>query len=255
MSMFVSSENIKVYPTAFRGSDSRDTDSCLMSEKNITGLKKISSIDGFNNYVNFIENGGDYKVDLTLSGYRFTFNFSVVNANPGGVGHTSGNDVLYAGIKIVNDELYPNTETTNRVLDEAGKFKGLTITYSESDFDDNFIYIKIGYWDSSNTTWKPFTTNNNLKLLSSEISNDNLGTKNIREQFDTNVANITTENVTTINLNTNTGNIYKNNQSVIIPPYTNTGQHSTVNKVLSVNASGALYWRETYDGTVEITRS
>jgi hypothetical protein len=52
--MFISSGNIKVYPTAFRGNTSGDTNSCLMSEENITNLRRVSGIDKFNNYINFI---------------------------------------------------------------------------------------------------------------------------------------------------------------------------------------------------------
>ena len=251
MSMFISSGNIKVYPTAFRDNASGDTNSCLMSEKNITNLKKVSSINNFNNYVNFIEGSGDFTVDLTLSGYKFIFNFSNVSS----LSHTSGRDDLYAGIKIVNDELYPNTGTANRILDENGAFKGLTITDNVSDFDNNFIYIKIGYWNSSNSVWSPFTTNNNLKLLASEVSYDNLGAKNITEQFDTGTLNVSDDATIgddvsvggDINL---TGDIIKGNQSVIIPPYTT----SNVNYVLSiekVTISGQqvarLVWRQYYN--------
>ena len=249
--MFISSGNIKVYPTAFRDNASRDTNSCLMSEKNITSLRRVSSIDNFNNYVNFTDSSGDYIVNLILSGYKFIFNFSVVNANPGGVSHTSGRDDLYAGIKIVNDELYPNTDTANRVLDENGAFKGLTITDNVSDFNNNFIYIKIGYWNSSNNVWSPFTTNNNLKLLASEVANDNLGTKNISEQFDTNTLNATTLNsttinATTINLDNSDGHIKKNGKNVEVLDY----RSVTPGSVLSVDSNHELVWREPYEGSL-----
>lgn len=250
--MFISSGNIKVYPTAFRDNASGDTNSCLMSEKNITNLKKVSSINNLNNYVNFIEGSGDFTVDLTLSGYKFIFNFSNVSS----LSHTSGRDDLYAGIKIVNDELYPNTGTANRILDENGAFKGLTITDNVSDFDNNFIYIKIGYWNSSNNVWNPFTTNNNLKLLSNEVANDNLGTKNLSEQFDTNTVNANTINAntinaniinaTTINLDDSDGHIKKNGKNVEVKDYRNV----TPGSVLSVNSNHELVWREPYDGSL-----
>lgn len=117
---YVSSQNVSVFPSAFRRSDDSHKDSYLLTERNLGNLNS-SSLD----YDSYVEDAGDTVV-IVLGGYRFVV---VKNALP-------ATRPLFANIKINNTGNLSsfNDDTT---LDVGGNFVGL---YFGSDADEDATY-------------------------------------------------------------------------------------------------------------------
>lgn len=247
--MFLNSTDVKVYPTGYRKNNIGDVNSGMMTEKNLTYLKKLSENAKFNSYFKASKdvNSNTYIFDLDLEGYHFEFGL-----DPEGLKDTGLliSDEIWAYIELkpqnINlDEttllLSPIDESNNNnVLDvednDVMVFKGLGLVLGSTlpsplpTFRIQLFKTQLDETDPENPLYKWVLCNNkNLKLQSNEISNDAEGNKNITEQFDTKVINIKEM----IQLNgVNAGN----------------------NKLLgskTINGVVTLVWVDEYDGTYE----
>jgi hypothetical protein len=242
--MFLDSTDVKVYPTGYRKNSIGDVNSGMMTEKNLTYLKKLSENAKFNSYFKASKdvNSNTYTFDLDLEGYHFEFDLDPEDLKDTDL-LVSDEIWAYIELKPKNINL---TETTlllspidesnnNNVLDVEDDnvmiFKGLGLVLGSalpSPLPTFRIQLFKTQLNNSIYEWV-LCDNKNLKLQSNEISNDAEGNKNITEQFDTKVINIKEM----IQLNgVNAGN----------------------NKLLgskTINGVVTLVWVDEYNGTYE----
>lgn len=109
---YVSSQNVSVFPSAFRRSDDSHKGSYLLTERNLGNLNS-SSLD----YESYVEDAGD-NVVIVLGGYRFVVVRDALSAI------RQENNSLFANIKISNTgNLWSFDDNTT--LDVGGNFVGL----------------------------------------------------------------------------------------------------------------------------------
>ena len=150
MAKFLSSNKVKVFPTAFRGKDSNgkviDPNAFLTTEENIVNIANKVTYRGKNYFWN---DGG--TIHLILGGYYFVFSKDDVTSqftNP------SNDDEIYAGINIDNlttsyesyqaKTLTPNGGSAGDILDTAAgvvqEFKGLSFVLGNDQSLSGFTY-------------------------------------------------------------------------------------------------------------------
>lgn len=255
--MFIDSSKIKVFPTAYRATDI-DTNSCLMSEQNLTYLKKLSDEDYLNSYFTYQTSEDTYNFNLTLAGYHFIFTltkFEIETFLPQNWEQSTQalTIPIYASISLRN-LINDNNQFTTLVdvqngnvaiLDASDEFKGIHIG-EELNNSQNvlLLYINIVVEDeivSYNIVVND--ANNKCKLKTDEILNSyNVDTReqtSIDKQF----------NTKKIILDSTNGNIIKNGQSVIVLPY-NSDNVDYVLSVTIIDNIPTLVWRAPYDGSL-----
>jgi len=231
--MFLESERIKAYPTTYRPSAANDVNAGLMTERNLTYLKKLSSYTKCNSYFDcneYTQNEKNYySFDLTLAGYHFIFTLNSDDLE-------EFNDNVYAYINLYTDAnvenentntLLPNGSETINILDvedeeEKLYFKGLTFTDSIQGIIASADILLL---HKNNNIWK-VANNRQVKLKADEIANNVVSEsvttiKNITEQFDTD--NIDVASTATIN------DALITNNATIVQAYVQTiGANSTL---------------------------
>ena len=162
MAKFLSSDKIKVFPTAFRGKDANDKvidpNAFLTTEENIVNIANKVLYKG-KNY--FFSDGN--IIHLILGGYYFVFNKNDILEQ-----FTSGesDSVIWAGI-IVNDlsqsyesyttkTLTPNGGSVGEVLDVVSgslqEFKGLSFVLNTDSAIEGFTY-KLPLFKFTSSGW------------------------------------------------------------------------------------------------------
>lgn len=202
MAKFLSSDKIKVFPTAFRGKDANgkviDPNAFLTTEENIVNIANKVLYKG----KNYLFDEGN-TIHLILGGYYFVFNKNDIEAL-----FTSGesDSVIYAGI-IVNDlsqsyesyttkTLTPNGGSAGEVLDivtgTVQEFKGLSFVLSTDPAIEVFTY-KLPLFKRTRNGWKVID-GSRLNLSTQQIADGSISedgtSSSINEAFTTNELNV-----------------------------------------------------------------
>ena len=157
MAKFLSSNNIRVFPTAFRGKDANDKaidpNAFLTTEENIVNITNKVLYRGKNYF--FVD--GD-TIHLILGGYYFVFSKSDVTSQ---FTPNSG-AIIYAGINIDNlttsyesyqaKTLTPNGGSAGDILDvntgSVQEFKGLSFVLNDDTTEFTYKLALFEYTDS-----------------------------------------------------------------------------------------------------------
>lgn len=157
MAVYLGSNDIKVFPSAFRG-DNIDTTSFLMSEGNISNISgKASSIK------NFLCNVGESSFGICIGGYYFEVSVSDITSKFSTSIDTS--KPIYAGIKIEDLHSSSNVDMSTLVavsggqsdhlLDINNEFKGLAFSQTRDELTSTLSCsetLKVLEYD--NNAWK-----------------------------------------------------------------------------------------------------
>ena len=194
MAKFLSSDKVKVFPTAFRGKDANDKaidpNAFLTTEENIVNITNKVLYRG-KNY--FFADGN--TIHLILGGYYFVFSKADVTSQ-----FTSSiGSVIYAGINVDNlttsyesyqaKTLTPNGGSAGDVLDvttgDAQEFKGLS--FVTGDDATEFTY-KLALFEYA-SAWLNVTSSM-LNISTEQIRDGADGTNSIAQTFTTNKLNV-----------------------------------------------------------------
>ena len=185
---FLSSNKIKVFPTAFRGQDSEghaiDPGSFLTTEENFVNIaNKVTYL-----HKNYFYVDGNIAY-IILGGYYFVANVSDIQAlftNP------ANGDEIWAGINVADfgsayestsvKTLTPNGGSAGETLDDSTNFKGLTFL-GKNDSKDGFTY-KLKLFKRVSNAWV-IEESSQLNISTNQIENGNSSTP-ITKSFSTN---------------------------------------------------------------------
>jgi len=215
---YVKSQDIKLFPSAFRGKYDTtgnvvfNPGSRLTTEQNLTSFASIASSEHHSFVVEYDSAGVDKTITVRLKGYLFTIKMAPYLSS-----FTSN---IWAKIKLVNvatdDPTKPNTVDTapvlrpvvgaGNILDSGtadGDFIGLSLTETEETGTDIYSFKILenvgGVWSVPESSM--------LKKASSEISNVKSGvvqSKAISNEFDTNLLTVGKINGLTVDTTTGT---------------------------------------------------
>lgn len=195
MAKFLSSDKIKVFPTAFRGKDANgkviDPNAFLTTEENFVNIANKVLYKG----KNYFFNDGDI-IHLILGGYYFVFNKNDITSQ------FTSDDVIWAGILVNNlsqsyesyttKTLTPKGGSAGDVLDVGSsgtlqEFKGLSFV-GDTDPDLETFTYKLPILEFTRNGWKAIK-GSMLNLSTQQIADGNIsedGTSNsISDEFTT----------------------------------------------------------------------
>jgi len=220
---YVSSQNVSVFPSAFRRSDDSHKDSYLLTERNLGNLNS-SSLD----YDSYVEDAGDTVV-IVLGGYRFVVVSNALSAI------RPENNSLFANIKISNTGNLSsfNDDTT---LDVGGNFVGL---YFGTTADGDATYsIEVFGTDGS------VPEGSKLKIDAKSVSSTT--GKNIASEFKTDKISANSGNTITLSSNV----VAETGKTITADVSGNATSADKVNHTLAVNLNGSS---KSFDGSANVS--